>query len=52
MVRSDDKIKAKAFEFLDDITAGGSTDLEGALVDAIDLADMTDLTRYFSHSIF
>jgi uncharacterized protein YegL len=38
MAKSDDKVKAKAFEFLDEITAGGSTNIENALLEAISLA--------------
>ena len=45
MAKSDEKVKAKAFEFLDEITAGGSTDLEGALLEAIDLASMSEKAR-------
>ena len=45
MVSAEEKIKAKAAEFLDSITVGGSTDIEGALLDAIDLAEQSESDR-------
>ena len=38
-------MKFKAFEFLDEIAAGGSTNLEDALMDAISLASESDSDR-------
>ena len=45
MAKSEDKVKAKAFEFLDEIAAGGSTNIENALMDAISLASESDSDR-------
>ena len=39
------KNKIKAFEFLDEIAAGGSTNIENALMDAISLASESDSDR-------
>jgi predicted esterase YcpF (UPF0227 family) len=43
--KSEEKSKEKAFEFLDEIAAGGSTDLEGALLEAIEMAQLSDKSR-------
>ena len=45
MAKSEEKSKEKAFEFLSEILAGGSTDLEGALLEAIQMTSFTDKSR-------
>ena len=45
MSPADEKTKEKAGEFLDNITVGGSTDIEGALLEAIQLAEMSETGR-------
>jgi len=41
----DQKTQEKASEFLDNITVGGSTDIEGALLEAINIAEQSETGR-------
>ena len=41
----DQKTQEKAAEFLDNITVGGSTDIEGALLEAISIAELSETGR-------